>query len=212
MITLRNVQLFFQRIGYQWKGEFLGKDKKTFVKAKSFEDIKTTNVDLTILRLYKGKRKGDVAFYVAESQLKHYKVKSQPKVGKLYDLENDLSKKWRDFLKEKESTTSFDLEALSKREWKDFIDAIDFYIPKNFNRKGFSVKVNATTPQKATISMHEIEGSATMCIEVGDNLFSIYIKKDGKIHKISSDYIEQEWEKFKILTSDKLFAIMETDK
>ena len=163
------------------------------------------------MRLYKGKRQGDVAFCVTETQFKHYKIKSQPKVGKLYDLENDLSRKWREFLKEKESISGLDLESLQKRDWEDFVDKISYYIPRAFNRKKFSVKVNATAPQKALISLQEIDGSATLCIEVGDENFEMYIKKEGKVNKLSSNYVKDEWKKFTFSTADKLFFLKEVD-
>lgn len=212
MITLRKLQLFFQRLGYQWNGEILNNDNKTLVKAKSFNDIKKQTVDITIFRLYKGKKAGDVAISISETEMKHYNVKTISKIGKVYNLQNDLSKQWKRFLKEKEKQTGIDFEFLTKKDWKYFVDQISCYIPSNFNKTKYSISVNTNIPQNASIRMHEINGDATWCIDLTEESISLYVKKNDQIRKLTSSYIEDEWKRLMALTSDRIFATIETDK
>ena len=212
MITLRKLQLFFQRIGYKWNGEILNKEGSSFVKAKSFDDVNKPNSDITIFRLYKGKKIGDVAMSVSEVEMKHYTIKAISKIGKIYNLQNDLSKQWRAFLKEKEKQTGIDFEFISKQDWKDFVDRISCYIPNSFNKTKYSINVNTRIPQNASIQMDEINGDATWCIDLTEESISLYVKKNDQTRKMTSKCIEEEWRKFMALTSDKIFATIETDK
>ena len=98
MITLKKLQLFFKRIGYDWKGEMLATNDK-LVKAKSFKDVESEAPNFTTLRLYKNGRKGDVLFFINETTMKHYKKKGNAKYGTSYLLTNDLTGLWREFLK-----------------------------------------------------------------------------------------------------------------
>ena len=212
MITLRKLQLFFQRIGYTWNGEVLGQDGKSFVKAKSFEDISKPSADITIFRLYRGKKIGDVAMTVSEKEMKHYSIKKVPNIGTIYNIQNDLTKQWKAFLKEKKKQTSLDFEFLSKNDWRLFVDRISCYIPNNFNKTKYTINVNTKIPQHAEIQMQEIDGDATWCIDIIEENLSLYVIKNDKIRNITSKYIEDEWKKFLILTSDKIFATIKTEK
>lgn len=201
MITLKKLQLFFNRIGYDWKGEMLNKDS-VVVQAKSFGDVKSEQLNLTTLRLYQGQRRGDVLFHITDTSMKHYKKKVDAKHGTSYLLINDLSKMWRTFLKEKEHLTGIDLEALTKNDWKDFVSTIQFYLLSAFNTKNFSVKIINKKPQQAIITFPNKENSTTLNLEMSDEHFQMYVDTDKAKRYLHCDYIQNAWKKFISRASD----------
>lgn len=212
MITLRTLQLFFRRLSYEWKGEILNKNEGTVVKATSFDEISKPKSDITTFRLYRGRKKGDVAMSISEKEMKHYDIQTVQKLGKIYNLQNDLTKQWKSFLKEKEKHTGLDFEFLTKKDWKHFIENISCYIPNNINKTKYTIQVNTNIPQNASIRMDSLDGDAVWCIDLAENNISLYVKRNEDIIKITSNYIEREWEKFVSLTSDRIFATIETEK
>ena len=94
-IDLDKVKSFLNSFGFEWRFFYFKDNLKTFQIATSFNDIKSTNEEVVVLELFKGKKIYYCKFVITENLFQKIVCESNPICGKVVE---DFSLDWQKFL------------------------------------------------------------------------------------------------------------------